>query len=114
MKKLILLLILGFGFFSCKKEEEEQVIPYICQDCIEMYEVETRNSNNDTTLSSRIDTVKFTFCGNYGYQNNISSTLRPIRGFDSLGNYYVKGWTEKLLFYWHCENKDGYEILTPQ
>jgi hypothetical protein len=114
MKNLIFLFLIGFIFSSCvKKEEEEEVVPYVCQDCIEMYEIKTMNYNNDTVLSSRTDTAKFRYCGTYEYQNNISSSLRPIITYDSLGYGYVKGWTSKLLFYWHCDFVNGYQILTP-
>ena len=113
MKNLIFLFLIGFIFSSCVKKEEEKVVPYVCQDCIEMYEVETMNYNNDSTLSSRIDTVKFTYCGTYEYQNNMGISSKPIIAFDSLGYGYVKGWTNEILFYWHCKNKDGYGILTP-
>jgi hypothetical protein len=112
MKKLIFLFLIGFTFTSCVKKEEEEVVPYTCQDCIEMYEVEIMNYNNDTILSSRIDTAKFRYCGTYEYQNHISSSLSPIIVYDSLGYGYVKGWTRKLLFYWHCDFVKGYEILT--
>lgn len=112
MKNLILILTLGFGLFSCVKKEEEVVLPYVCQDCIEIYEIEKTSPNGDTTYSSRIDTVKFTYCDNYEYQNSIGGTFTPIYGFDSLGHNYIKGYTHKLLLYWHCENKDGYGIIS--
>jgi hypothetical protein len=114
MKNLILVLILGFGLNSCVKKEEEEVVPYVCQNCIQMEEVVIMSYNQDTIFSSRIDTVRFTYCGTYEYENNVHSSSGPIYAFDSLGNGYVKGWSSKLVFYWHCENKDGYGILTPQ
>jgi hypothetical protein len=113
MKNLTLILIAAFGLNSCVKKEEEVVVPYTCQNCVEIYEIQTLSYTLDTIYSSRIDTIKFEYCGTYEYQNNISSSLRPIITYDSLGYGYVKGWTSKLLFYWHCDFVKGYQILTP-
>lgn len=114
MKKVTLILIAAFGLNSCvKKEEEEIVEPYTCQNCVEIYEIQTRNYNQDTIYSTRIDTIKFTYCGTFEYQNSIGGEFTPIHAFDSSGYYYIKGWTHKMLIDWHCEFKPGYEILTP-
>jgi hypothetical protein len=111
MKNLTLILIAAFGLNSCVKKEEEVVVPYTCQNCVEIYEIQRLSYTLDTVYSSRIDTIKFEYCGTYEYMNSIGGESTPIHAFDSLGNYYVKGFTRKTLIYWHCEFKPGYEII---
>ena len=60
MKNLTLILIAAFGLNSCVKKEEEVVVPYTCQDCVEIYKTETTSYWGDTIYSSKIDTIKFT------------------------------------------------------
>ena len=106
MKNLTLILIAAFGLNSCVKKEEEVVVPYTCQDCVEIYKTETTSYWGDTIYSSKIDTIKFTYCETYGYQQNNNGTfITPINQFDSLGNTYVRGWKNRLLFYWTCKYK---------
>jgi hypothetical protein len=111
MKKLLFLFLIGFAFSSCLKKEEV-VVPYTCQDCIELYEMQTMNYNNDTILSTRVDTLKFKNCGNYDYQKINGYFYEVIYEFDSLtntykmdslGNFYIKGWTHKFFLNRSCK-----------
>lgn len=118
MKNLILGVIFGITFLSCKKDGEE-IIPKneklnICQNCVTNYLVEITSNDFDTVFSSKIDTIKFTYCGETEYQNHIGGSYKPIYEFDSLGNTIQRRILAKLLLSWHCEYKEGYEIIIPK
>jgi hypothetical protein len=50
MKNLILVLILGFGFFSCKKEEKIICKPLICKECKYVTYVKTKINKVESIL----------------------------------------------------------------
>ena len=76
MKNLTLILIAAFGLNSCVKKEEEVVVPYTCQNCVEIYEIKTLSYTLDTIYSARIDTIKFEYCGTYEYVNAAIHEIR--------------------------------------
>jgi hypothetical protein len=58
MKKLILLLILGFGFFSCAKKEKEIIDPnIICEICTHNYTIKEYILGSDTAFSIKTKNV---------------------------------------------------------
>lgn len=81
MKNLILVLNLGFSFFSCKKEEKIICKPIICKTCKYVIYIKTNINNLESILL--VEDTKI--CGEEEFYGK--KTLETTISYDSLTRY---------------------------